>query len=330
VDGPLLHTVQVSNTGGWDNYAELGPFPVADPGGTAPLYLVFKGGTGGLFDVDVVRAFGPGVADHVAPVTEARFAGGDWHPGTVPVELVATDVGYGVDRIEYSLDGGPFTRYAGVIDVTGDGEHTLLYRAIDRIGNVEADKAATIRIDGTAPTLMVAGVADGRIYGDATDLVVSWHAEDATSGVGSVTGTLDGAAIDSGRVLALYQQPLGFHPLSVVATDRAGNRTEQSLTFATTTSTRDMAQLLDRFRATNRLTLSAYTALADQLRKARKAEANGNDAKAVRELRAFQQLITPARVPDADIRTVLDRDSCAVIDSIEGLAVLPAATISSG
>jgi glucose/arabinose dehydrogenase/type 1 glutamine amidotransferase len=331
VDGPLLHTVQVSNTGGWDNYVELGPFPVGDPGGTAPLFLVFKGGgTGGLFDVDVVRAFGPGVADHVAPVTEARFAGGEWHPGAVPVELVATDVGYGVDRIEYSLDGGPFTRYTGVITVTGDGSHTLLYRAVDRIGNVEADKAATIRIDASKPTLLVAGVADGRVYGDATDLVISWHAEDATSGVASVVGTLDGTTIDSGRLVALYQQPLGFHTLSVVATDRAGNRTVQTLTFASTTSTRDIGQLLDRFRATNRLTLAAYTALSDQLKKARKAEASGNDAKAVRELRAFLALVTPSRVPDAEIRAVLDRDTRAVINSIEGLAVLPAATNSSG
>jgi glucose/arabinose dehydrogenase len=332
VNGPLVQTVTVANTGGWDTYADIPAVPIANnPGGTAPLFLVFKGGSGGLFDVDLLTVVGEGVADHTPPLTVARFAGGEWHQGQVPVELTATDGSTGVERIEFKLDSGPWTRYTGIITVSGDGEHTLLYRAVDNVGNVEADKAATIKIDGTRPTLLVSGVANGRIYGDSTDVVISWQASDATSGVGSVVGTLDGQPVESGRNVALYQLPLGFHALSVTATDRAGNRTEQMLTFATTTSMRDIGQLLDRFRATNRLSLSAHTALSSQLAKARKAEANGNDAKAVRELRTFVTLANDTtRVPDADIRRVLDRDARAVIDSLEGLALLPVATNASG
>ena len=52
-------------------------------------------------------------------------------------------------------------------------------------------------------------MADGRVYGDATDVVLSWHAEDATSGLSTVTGALDGEAVTSGRAVALYQLPLG-------------------------------------------------------------------------------------------------------------------------
>jgi 1-deoxy-D-xylulose 5-phosphate reductoisomerase len=89
---------------------------------------------------------------------------------------------------------------------------------------------------------------------------------------------------------------------------------------------RDMGQLLDRFRATNRLSLSAYNALKQQLDKARKAEANGNDTKAVRELERFVTLATDVtKVTDADVRAVLERDGDAVISSIEGVAVLPQA-----
>jgi cytochrome c len=331
ITGPLVQTVPVANTGGWDTYADIAPIPVTDPGGTGPLFLVFKGGAGGLFDVDLINVQGEGVADRTAPVTQARFAGGEWHTGQVLVELVATDNSSGVERIEFKLDNGAWTRYTGTITVSGDGVHTLLYRAVDNVGNTEADKAATIKIDGTRPTLLVSGVANGRVYGDATDVVISWQAEDATSGVASVVGTLDGQPVTSGNNVALYQLPLGFHALSVTATDRAGNRTEQTLTFATTTSMRDIGQLLDRFRATNRLSLSAHTALSSQLAKARKAEANGNDAKAVRELRTFVTLANDTtRVPAADIRQVLDRDARAVIDSIEGLATLPVATDASG
>ncbi|MFL6124918.1 ThuA domain-containing protein [Actinophytocola sp.] len=268
------------------------------------------------------------ITDTAAPVTTATFAppaASGWHPGTVPVQLSATDEGQGVDRVEYKLDSGAWTTYTGVVDVTGDGSHTLLYRAVDKAGNVEAEKAATIKIDATRPTLLVAGVANGRVYGDATDVVLSWHAEDATSGVASVVGAVDGALVESGRAVALYQLPLGMHGFAVTATDVAGNVTSQSLTFATTTSLRDIAQLLDRFRATNRLSLSAYTTLSAQLAKARKAEANGNDAKAVRELGKFLTMVGDGRVTDADVRATSERDSRAVIDSINGVEVLPQA-----
>jgi cytochrome c len=156
-------------------------------------------------------------------------------------------------------------------------------------------------------------------------VVLSWHAEDATSGVASVVGAVDGALVESGRAVALYQLPLGMHGFAVTATDVAGNVTSQSLTFATTTSLRDIAQLLDRFRATNRLSLSAYTTLSAQLAKARKAEANGNDAKAVRELGKFLTMVGDGRVTDADVRATSERDSRAVIDSINGVEVLPQA-----
>jgi len=268
------------------------------------------------------------IPDNAAPVTTATFAppaASGWHPGTVPVQLAATDEGQGVDRIEYKLDSGQWTRYTGTVTVTGDGSHTLLYRAVDKAGNTEAEKAATIRIDGTRPTLLVSGVANGRVYGDATDVVLSWHAEDATSGVASVVGALDGSLIESGRVVALYQLPLGTHGFAVTATDVAGNVTSQSLTFATTTSLRDIAQLLDRFRATNRLSLAAYKALSDQLAKARKAEASGNDTRAVRELRKFLTMVGDGRVTDADVRSTLERDTRAVIDSINGVTALPRA-----
>ncbi|SDU61467.1 ThuA domain-containing protein [Jiangella alkaliphila] len=52
-DGPLAATVSVPHTGSPDNYVDLEPVPLTDPGtGTAPLYLVFQGNGGGLMDID--------------------------------------------------------------------------------------------------------------------------------------------------------------------------------------------------------------------------------------------------------------------------------------
>ncbi|MFC7617724.1 ThuA domain-containing protein [Actinokineospora soli] len=56
VDGPLVQSVPIGNTGGWDTYVDIPVAPITDPGGTHPLYFVFKGsGGGGLFDVDEIR-----------------------------------------------------------------------------------------------------------------------------------------------------------------------------------------------------------------------------------------------------------------------------------
>ncbi|OZM72043.1 glucose dehydrogenase [Amycolatopsis antarctica] len=271
--------------------------------------------------------------DGVAPVTEATFAQpGDsgWHTDAVGVTLEATDDDSGVERTEYRLDDGDWTPYTETVSVTGDGEHTLLYRSVDTAGNVEPDKAATVRIDATKPTLMLAGVADGRVYGDATDLVVSWQAGDATSGLASESASMNGAAIESGRLVPLHQLPLGLHSLTVSATDVAGNTAEQTVSFATTTSLRDIGQLVDRFRATSRLSLAAHGELAGVLAKARNAEAKGQDAKAVRELRTFAERAGDASlVTDAGVRATLARDAGAVADSIEGVAVLAAVNATS-
>ena len=57
--------------------------------------------------------------------------------------------------------------------------------------------------------------------------------------------------------------------------------------FFVATSLRDMQLLLDRFKATSRLSNNAHKQLSKQLDVARRAEANGNDTRAIRELRTF-------------------------------------------
>ncbi|MBB5922972.1 glucose/arabinose dehydrogenase [Actinoalloteichus hoggarensis] len=305
--------------GEWTEYSE--PFAVAGDG-THTVEYRSTDVAGNVEDTQSVELR----IDATEPLTEAALAAPNdngWHAGDVAVELSASDEASGVARIEWSLNGGDWTEYDSAVEISGDGEHTLLYRAVDTAGNVEAEKAATVLLDATAPTLLLAGVADGRVYGDATDLFVSWEVHDSTSGVDSVIGTLNGEEIRSGRLVPLYQLPFGTHEIAVHAVDRAGNTAEQSVTFATTTSLRDIGQLVDRFRATNRLSLTAHRDLTEQLVAARLAEATGDDWGAIEGLRSFAALAEDtALVSDAEVRTVLVRDAEAVIASIEGVAVL--------
>ena len=138
------------------------------------------------------------------------------------------------------------------------------------------------------------------------------------SGIRSVTGSLDGGAYTSGTLQAMYELDLGMHELVVVGTDNAGNATTSTVRFFVTTSFRDMQNLLDRFKATSRLTNKAYTQLSDQLAKARKAEANGNDAKALKELATFRGLLTAKLVPEAEVRDTLIRDADAMTVRLGG------------
>ncbi|RSM72693.1 PKD domain-containing protein [Actinoplanes sp. ATCC 53533] len=262
--------------------------------------------------------------DSTAPVTSARFAPANdngWHDGAVPVVLTSTDAGSGVEKLEWSLDGGAWTPYTAPVDVTGDGEHELLYRAVDKAGNAETLKSGIVRIDGTKPTLLVSGLANGQLYGDSQDIRTSWQAVDPTSGIETTTGTLNGRPYANGALQALYELPLGLHELTVTATDRAGNSTSTTARFFVTTSFRDMQNLLDRFKATGRLSTRAHRQLSTKLDAVRAAEAAGKDEQAVRQLTAFKKLVNDAAlVTDTDVRDTLVRDADAMIERLGGTA----------
>ncbi|MBM0232432.1 ThuA domain-containing protein [Micromonospora sp. STR1_7] len=262
--------------------------------------------------------------DTTAPVTTATFAPANdagWHNGSIPVVLTSTDAGSGVKTVEWSLDGGTWTPYTTPVEVTGDGQHELLFRSTDKAGNAETLKSAVLRIDGTKPTLLVSGIADGQLYGDSQDVRVSWQAVDPTSGIASVVGQLDGKAYASGTLQAMYELPLGLHELTVTATDKAGNTTTSTVRFFVTTSFRDMQNLLDRFKATGRLSATAHKQLTAKLDAARQAEAAGNDSKAIKQLTQFRTLGADATVvAEAEVRDVLIRDADAMIVRLGGTA----------
>jgi hypothetical protein len=50
--GTLLGTVAVAPTGSWDTFTDVSTTIAAGPASAGPLYLVFTGGAGSLFDVD--------------------------------------------------------------------------------------------------------------------------------------------------------------------------------------------------------------------------------------------------------------------------------------
>ncbi|GAA3239030.1 carbohydrate-binding protein [Actinocorallia longicatena] len=302
--------IEVSVDGGdWAVYTD--PVSLSADGGHTVLYRATdRNGRTATGTAEVKR-------DATAPLTTAAFAApGDdgWSKGAVPVTLEAADATSGIAGTEYSLDSGAWTPYTGPVNVTGDGSHTLAYRSTDKAGNTETQKAATIKIDATAPTLLVSGVADGGTYGDGEELRIIWEAADTTSGVKSLAGTLDGKAYQSGLLRPLHELDLGVHTVKVTAADAAGNETVQSVGFTVTTSSGDLGALVDRFAAADRLTQKAADKLQDRLFKLRDAEADGKKPKILKALNRFkEEVVDTKQVPDAEVRRILARDTDALI-----------------
>ncbi|MFJ5100414.1 OmpL47-type beta-barrel domain-containing protein [Streptomyces sp. NPDC088554] len=92
----------------------------------------------------------PPVVDTTPPVTGATVTGDKNSNGafltSARVTLTATDPQSGVDRIEYSLDGGPYLAYTAPVVVDRVGHHTLSYRATDRAGNTAQAKEVSFTI----------------------------------------------------------------------------------------------------------------------------------------------------------------------------------------
>ncbi|NHC45029.1 DUF1349 domain-containing protein [Motilibacter sp. K478] len=319
----------------WTDFATVTNAPVA-AAGRVGLYTLGAASTlNAPAKFDYFRVLGATPADSVAPTTTASLnpaspnGSADWYKSAVTVTLAGTDNagGSGIDRTEYKLDGAAtWTAYTAPVAVSADGNHTLVYRSVDKAGNVEADRTVTFKVDATGPAVTVSGVAAGASYGDSgANRTVTFTAADPASGIASTSATLDGQPFTSGTALTLRQLSLGTHTLVVTSTDVAGNVTTSTTTFTVTTSFADIQALMDGYRAAGQLSASAYTNLTDRLTRAAQQAEVGSEAKAIAFL---EQFISKAKnqikgdAQDTIVRNLLMRDAQFLLD---GLAAAEAA-----
>jgi plastocyanin len=178
----------------------------------------------------------PPVEDTTPPTVSATVSGNrdadGNYLGSATVTLSASDAESGVDRVEYSFDGGAFVRYTTPVMVDVLGAHMVHYRATDVAGNTSPERMESFTVvappadDTTAPTASasVSGNrdGDGNYLGSAT---VTVSASDAESGVDSMEYSLDDGSWTA------YTEPVtidatGDHTVRYRATDHAGNTSE--------------------------------------------------------------------------------------------------------
>ena len=97
----------------------------------------------------------PPAPDTTPPTATATLSGQQddtgAYLGSATVTLAAADAGSGVDRIEYALDGGTYTRYSAQVTVDQPGAHTLSYRATDKAGNTSGAASITFTVVASGP-----------------------------------------------------------------------------------------------------------------------------------------------------------------------------------
>jgi hypothetical protein len=92
-------------------------------------------------------------ADGKPPVSHAGFIGNSqviknkkYYSDSVRVEIKATDAVSGIDKIYFSTSDDNFVEYKSPIVLSGEGDHSIRFYAIDNVGNREELKSVEVSI----------------------------------------------------------------------------------------------------------------------------------------------------------------------------------------
>ncbi|MBI5885116.1 MAG: hypothetical protein HZB85_00830 [Deltaproteobacteria bacterium] len=213
--------------GAWVAYA--GPFKVTGEGAHTIDYRAADN----VGNVEADKTLSVTV-DDTAPLTRmdiggAKFtaADGKTYVGADALfTLSAADGLSGVKATEYRIDGGAWVAYAGPFKVTGEGAHTIDYRSMDNVGNVEADKTLSVTVDDTAPLTRMT-VSDG-VHGDMVSArtSVTLSATDNLSGINAIYYRFDDSStwVAYGGAFNLSTLAYGRHTLQYYGIDNVGNK----------------------------------------------------------------------------------------------------------
>jgi peptidoglycan/xylan/chitin deacetylase (PgdA/CDA1 family) len=187
--------------------------------------------------------------DASAPTTAINCNGatcstGWYSTSSVLLSLFPSDTGgSGVAKTYYTTDGSTPTIaspvYAGAFTIAQTT--TVKFFSVDNAGNTEAVKTSAVRIDASAPSVIVSSPTDGQSFGKGARVSLSATSSDAGTGTGAPSGVanvvfyLDSAVLatdTSSPFTATWntnRATVGGHTITAVAADAAGNLTTSSV-----------------------------------------------------------------------------------------------------
>ena len=195
--------------------------PVIDPGDTFDLFLVFRGASGYLYNLNWVDFVGPGLAagpSAVSPptATVAEPGAGGWY--TSPVEVTLNSEA----AREYRIGTGAWTPYSAPVRFAADGVFRLDYRA-RKDGLPSAGRSLELQVDQTVPatTAVLDGVTSGGTFTGAVRLTLA--ATDATSGVARTEWRLAGQSAQAYTAAVTLPAAADERTIEYRSLDAAGN-----------------------------------------------------------------------------------------------------------
>ena len=178
--------------------------------------------------------------DLKAPITAYMRSGslgaGDWLVTPANLSFSSSDGVSGLGSTTYRLDEGDWTTYQAPFWVNTSGRHIIEFHSIDRAGNTEPMNSLHLDVDLSPP--MVRCNEGGRVFNTRAP-VISWQAEDNTSGIYIIEIGVDGGAMryaGPNSSLGLQNLADGTHEVRLRATDQAGNSAVQVVQFRVDTS----------------------------------------------------------------------------------------------
>jgi peptidoglycan/xylan/chitin deacetylase (PgdA/CDA1 family) len=167
--------------------------------------------------------------DRTAPVTTVNYNSTAWQRANVTLRFTATDSGgSGVSSTQSSTNGGTTWTSGTSRTISTGGQTTVLYRSTDTAGNVETSHTVVVKLDKTAPTIVVTAPASGGTYLRGQVVPAAWTATDATSGINAALTTSQPVANGA----AIPTSTFGTKSFSVTATDVAGNAVTRAVSYS--------------------------------------------------------------------------------------------------
>ncbi len=151
------------------------------------LYFCFNVSPGTVADA-ALDILAPQTSAAVSPATPDGQNG--WYKTAPTITLSASDNCAGVSATEYSTDGGAtWQPYNGPFVFNTEGTTTILYRSVDRATNSETPQSVTLKIDTSAPVLVLTATPSviWPVTGENVNVRIDGNGSDAVSGLASVS-----------------------------------------------------------------------------------------------------------------------------------------------
>ena len=191
--------------------------PVA--GGVPYRYIRIWNATTWYGNLNEVRLHGTVQgADTTAPVTSDNAPKVPVSAATT-VSFAATDESSGVAATYFKANGGA-QQTGNAVAMSAEGTYALSYWSVDRAGNTEQPKSATVIIDKSAPVTSVTSNPAPQNGWYGADVTLAFAAADANPGA-STWFSVDGAAQQSGNSMLVSGK--GMHTVAYWSVDQAGN-----------------------------------------------------------------------------------------------------------